>query len=81
MIGQFGSKGQKQRAAPNLVDKSDRKPAALETASVLRTMSAANTGTDTLDTPIPKKLGKEMSTKAAAVAILSANAKQSVSGC
>ena len=56
---QFGSKGHKQRAAPNQVDKSNQKPAALETASVLRTVLSASA----LDAPIPKK---DRSTKAAA---------------
>ena len=60
---QFGSKGQKQHAAPNPVDESDRKPAALETASVTQTVLSASTGTNALDALIPQKPGKEESTK------------------
>ena len=64
---QFGSKGQKQRAAaaPSLAN-DNRKPAVIETVSVSRTVSSVSTGTKALDSPIQKKSGKEKLPKAAA---------------
>ena len=60
---QFGSKGHKKRASILQVADDDRKPAAkkkpaaLETAAVSRTVSSVSTGTgmSLLDSPIPKK--------------------------
>ena len=86
---QFGSKGHKKRVTLSQVADDDRKPAAkkpaaLETAAVSRTISSTSTGTSTLGAPIPKKSGKEGSQKADANPIsererkLSADAEEGV---